>query len=77
MVHCHFDPGDIASIHVDEQHLSRLNSREVREIIIQLLVFGGSKLRTDIGHWISGGKLNELGEYIAPDRDKALVGIEP
>lgn len=63
---CNFTK-DTTEIWVDDQHLSRLNGREVRELIVQLLVFGGSDLRRDIGHWLSGGKLDELGRYIAPD----------
>lgn len=75
-VHCKFGPGDVADIWVDDQHLSRLNSRELREIIVQLLVFGGSKLRADINGWLSGGKLDELGNYLASEsvpREKAEI----
>ncbi|MCU1305138.1 MAG: hypothetical protein JWQ87_5422 [Candidatus Sulfotelmatobacter sp.] len=66
MIRCNFRK-DQTDIWVEDQHLSRLSGREVREIIIQLLVFGGSELRRDINHWLSGGKLDELGHYIAPD----------
>lgn len=65
MVRCTFGPRDQAHISVDEQHLSRLTAHETREIIIQLLVFGGDDLRRDIKHWLDGGKLDELGRYIA------------
>ena len=66
MIRCNFTK-NATDIVVDSQHISRLTDREVRELIIQLLVFGGSELRRDIGHWLSGGKLDELGRYIAPD----------
>lgn len=66
-IRCYFAPRNIVSIEVDEQHLSRLTGTEVREMILQLLIFGGSQLRKDITHWLNGGKLDELGHYISPD----------
>lgn len=70
MIRCNFTTGR-TEIWVDGQHLSRLTDREVREIIIQLLVFGGSELRRDIQHWLEGGKLDELGHVIAPEPSEA------
>jgi hypothetical protein len=65
MVSCQFGPGDNIQINVDWQHLSRLTEREMREIIVKCLVFGGSRLRQDITHWLNGGKLDELGHILA------------
>ncbi len=66
MIRCTFGPADRASIEVEEQHISRLTRREVRELILQLLIFGGSDLRKEIGEWLTNGKANSLGEFIAP-----------
>lgn len=64
MVTCKFAPGDTIDVHVDDQHLSRLSGKELRQIITQALLFGGPKLREDIAHWLAGGKLDELGNML-------------
>jgi hypothetical protein len=81
MVTCSFDRNNLANISVDAQHLSRLNGVEVREIVLQVLMFGGSELRKEVEHWLAGGTLDKLGYIVgAPQqlpRGEILAGRDP
>jgi hypothetical protein len=75
MVTCKFGPGDQVQISVDGQHLSRITGAELRQILVQCLVFGGGELRADIAEWLAGGKLDELGHYLDQNQQPLKTGI--
>ena len=68
-----FDHGGTASISVDRQHLSRITPEEVREIVLQCIVFGGKNLREDVRKWLSDGEFESMAEVVAGgSREQAI-----
>jgi hypothetical protein len=67
-VHSHFHDG-IADIHVDGQHLSRLTHSEVREIVLQCVVFGGKKLREEVKLWLNGESLEQVAQFLSKEEE--------
>lgn len=57
----------VVNIAVDEQHLSRLTEPEVRDLIAQLLVFGGKELRQSIANWLCNGTVDSIADFISPE----------
>jgi hypothetical protein len=60
-----FDHKGMASISVDGQHLSRITSEEVREIVLQCIVFGGKNLREDVRKWLSDAEFESMALIVA------------
>lgn len=69
-------PGDRISIRVDDQHISRLTHLETRDLILQLLVFGGRELRNEVHGWLNEGVVQQIGDYIAPEADTSKSKTE-
>jgi hypothetical protein len=64
----HIGPGDSIDLSVDCQHISRITHLEVRDLILQALVFGGKPLRDEVHKWLNDGKVEQIAEVIAPEK---------
>jgi hypothetical protein len=51
---------------LDQQHISRITTRELRELVCQIFVFGPKDLREDIRKWLADEKLESIAEYLNP-----------
>jgi hypothetical protein len=69
MSNCRVDVGPRGAIdlHVDRQHISRITHVEARELLLQMLIFGGKKLRDEIYKWLHEAKFEQIAEVIAPE----------
>jgi hypothetical protein len=63
----HIGPGDRIDLRVDEQHISRITRKEARDLMAQLLCFGGKELRDEIYKWLHEGKIEQIAEVISPE----------
>jgi hypothetical protein len=64
-----FDSKGLAHINVDGQHLSRLTHSEVREIVLQCIVFGGKAIRDEVRDWLNEGKIEDIAQFLAPEKE--------
>ena len=64
-----FDSKGLAHISVDGQHLSRLTHSEVRDIVLQCIVFGGKTLRDEVRTWLTEGKIEDIAQFLAPEKE--------
>lgn len=62
-------PTKLVDVHVDDQHLFRLREEEVREIVLQLIVFCGPELRNEVKGWLNGEEFNKMADYITPIKE--------
>ena len=69
-VRIHCGPSQLTEIWVDEQHLSRLDRHETREILLQILMFGGKKLREEVKGWLNGEEFGKVAKMIAPEPEE-------
>lgn len=65
-IRVNFHANDTVSIFVDDQHLSRLTPSEVRQMMCQILMFGGMQMRDEIAGWLNGS-MAQAAEVIAPE----------
>lgn len=68
MIRTHWS-GTGTDIIADNQHISRLTHDEVRELVLQILVFSPRKLREEIKVWLDGGTIDTVGNLIGPDKE--------
>ena len=60
-----------------DQHISRMTQREVRNLVLQIVVFGGKEFRDEFHEWMTDGKVDQVADYLEDHKERVHKGVEP
>lgn len=75
-----FRADGLVDISVDDQRISRINQREIRGLVFQILIFGGRTLRDEVSVKLNRGNIQLIAEVISgenSDQRSEAAGENP